>query len=191
LRNHIPIQRVIKDALHIPWRTTQGCFRFICPLCNGFNTAVNPATNLARCFRCEKNFNTIDLVMLIRQTDFVQSVTFLKSIHQKDSFCQDQGNLEPISGNNPYRGSRMQLKTPSEKSNSGPCGIGDILGKVLPLTQSAISEKRSAEYKPNKPAAALQKADENRMVTLEQQLKYLSRQIEKIARTITVGLPSK
>jgi hypothetical protein len=191
LRNDIDVRMLIQKTLRIPCRVTESCFRFLCPLCNAVDTAVNPNTNLARCFRCEKNFNTIDLVMLIRQTDFVQSVKFLQSIHQKDSVCQDQGNLEPISGNNPHSGSRMQLKTPSEKSNSGPCGIGNILGKVLPLTQSVISEKRSAEYKPNKPAAAPQKADQDRIVKLEQQLEYLSRQIEKIARTITVGLPSK
>ena len=191
LRNDIPIDALIEKSLCIPSRIAEGRFRFLCPLCNEIDTAVNPNTNLARCFRCEKNFNTIDLVMLIRQTDFIQSVKFLQSIHQKDSVCQDQGDLETISGSNPHSGSRMQLKTPSGKSNSGPCGIGDILGSVLPLPQSVISEKRSAEYKPNKPAVAHQKADEDRIVKLEQQLEYLSRQIERIARTITVERPSK
>jgi hypothetical protein len=191
LRNDIDVRMLIQKTLRIPCRVTQGCFRFLCPLCNEIDTAVNPNTNLARCFRCEKNFNTIDLVMLIRQTDFIQSVKFLQSIHQKDSVCQDQGDLETISGSNPHSGSRMQLKTPSGKSNSGPCGIGDILGSALPLPQSVISEKRSAEYKPNKPAVAYQKADEDRIVKLEQQLEYLSRQIERIARTITVERPSK
>jgi len=36
------------------------------------------------CFRCEKNYNTIDLVMLTRQVGFIYSVTFLASIHAKD-----------------------------------------------------------------------------------------------------------
>ena len=67
MRNQINIQRLIEKNLDIPSRVIKGCFRFLCPLCNGFDTAVNPKTNLARCFSCEKNFNTIDLVMVVRQ----------------------------------------------------------------------------------------------------------------------------
>ena len=47
---------LIRDHLQIPFKIRDGYFRFLCPLCNEFQTAVNPATNLARCFRCEKNF---------------------------------------------------------------------------------------------------------------------------------------
>jgi DNA primase len=39
---------------------------------------VNPRTNLGRCFRCEENFNTIDLVMQITSCDFVAAVHFLE-----------------------------------------------------------------------------------------------------------------
>jgi hypothetical protein len=192
LRNDIAVELLIEKTLSIPCRVTEGCFRFLCPLCNAFDTAVNPKKNLARCFRCEKNFNTIDLVILIRQTDFVQSVKFLQSIHQKDPVCQDRGDLGMISGSNPQGDSRMKLKTPSEKADSGPCRIGNILGSVLlPLKHDGIPEKRFAEYKPNKPVAAHQKADQRRIVKLEQQLEYLGRQIEKIAKTINVELPSK
>jgi hypothetical protein len=191
LRNEINVQMLIEKTLRIPSRVTQGCFRFRCPLCNGFDTAVNPNTNLARCFRCEKNFNTIDLVMIFRQVDFVQSVKFLQSIYQKYSVCQDHGDLGTISGSKPQDGSRVKLKTPSAKVGSGSCRIGKILGSVLPLTHGSISEKRSAKYKSNKPVVVHQKADEDRIVKLEQQLEYLARQIEKIARAIDVGLPSK
>jgi DNA primase len=83
MRNEINIEMLIEKTLGIPSQVTKGCFRFLCPLCNGFDTAVNPKTNLARCFRCEKNFNTIDLVMLIRKTNFVQSVKFLQSTIKK------------------------------------------------------------------------------------------------------------
>jgi len=191
LRNDINVQVLIEETLRIPWRVTEGCFRFLCPLCNAFDTAINPKTNLARCFRCEKNFNTIDLVMIIRQADFVQSVKFLQSIHQKYSVCQDHGDLQTISASNPQDGSRVKLKTPSGKADSDPCRIAKILGSVLPLTHGSISEKRSAEYKPKKPAVVHQKADEDRIVKLEQQLQYLTRQIEKIAQTINAELPSK
>ena len=78
----------------------------------------------------------------------------------------------------------MKLKTPSAKADSDPCRIGKILGSVLPLTHGSISEKRSAQYKPKKPVVVHQKADEDRIVELEQQLEYLGRQIEKIAQTI-------
>jgi len=60
LRNHIPISALIADRLNIPSKIREGQFRFLCPLCGEFQTATNPTTNLARCFRCEKNFNTID-----------------------------------------------------------------------------------------------------------------------------------
>lgn len=113
LRNDIPIERLIKDALGIPWRNTEGCFRFLCPLCNGFNTAVNPATNLARCFGCEKNFNTIDLVMLINQSDFVNSIRFLKKYRK--------GNSNQIQPTNPH------LKVCTD----GPAHIGKVIKSVI------------------------------------------------------------
>ncbi len=191
LRNEINVQMLIEKTLRIPCQVTQGCFRFLCPLCNTVDTAVNPKTNLARCFYCEKNFNTIDLVMLIKQADFIQSVTFLQSILQKDSVSHERGDLETISGSNPQDGSRMKRKTASGKSDSSPCRIGKIFGSVLPPDNGGISEKRLTEYKHCKPVTTHQKYDENRIVKLEQQLEYLGRQIKKIARTISVGLPSK
>jgi len=81
LRNNIPVDILIRDQLQIPSKVRDGFFRFLCPLCNEFQTAVNPATNLARCFRCEKNFNTIDLVMKIKGYGFRDSVLFLKQIN--------------------------------------------------------------------------------------------------------------
>lgn len=80
LRNNIPVDMLIRDHLLIPSKVRDGYFRFLCPLCNEFQTAVNPATNLARCFRCEKNFNTIDLVIKIKGYGFRDSILFLKQI---------------------------------------------------------------------------------------------------------------
>ena len=80
LRNHIPIDTLIERRLMLPSKVTEGFFRFLCPVCQEFQTATNPKTNLARCFRCERNFNTIDLVMICRNMSFVESVTYLKTV---------------------------------------------------------------------------------------------------------------
>ena len=114
LRNDIPVDALIKNALDIPWRNTQGCFRFLCPRCNEFNTSVKPATNLARCFRCDKNFNTIDLVMLITQSDFVKSIRFLKD-YQKNMPMQSH-----------------PIKPETRGFNNGPEHIGNVLKTMLP-----------------------------------------------------------
>jgi hypothetical protein len=80
LRNLIPVDMLIKEKLNIPSKISEGYFRFLCPVCNEFNTATNPKTNLARCFRCEINFNTIDLVMAVNGLKFIETVRYLKSL---------------------------------------------------------------------------------------------------------------
>ena len=80
LRNAIPVRWLIRDELQIPSKISEGVFRFLCPICHEFQTATHPVTNLARCFRCEKNFNTIDLVMAVKGLGFKESVVFLKQI---------------------------------------------------------------------------------------------------------------
>ena len=191
LRNDINVQTLIEKTLRIPCQVTEGCFRFLCPLCNGFDTAVNPKTNLARCFRCEKNFNTIDLVMLVRQADFVQSAKFLQSIHQKKPVGHDRHELETISGSNHQSGCRIIINTPSGESGNRPRPIGKILNDVLPPEHAGTSENRRAESTPNKPMASRQITDEDRIVMLEQKIKYLNRQIKIIARTLNAGISSK
>lgn len=85
LRNTIPIALLIADILDIPCKTQGAYFRFLCPLCNGFDTATNPKTNLARCFTCKKNFNAIDLTMTVNHQNFRQAVQFLQDIHTIDA----------------------------------------------------------------------------------------------------------
>lgn len=80
LRNDFPIDRLISDVLSIPHKCSEGYFRFLCPLCSEFHTATNPKTNLARCFRCKKNFNTIDIVMADSHSSFLDAVYLLKSV---------------------------------------------------------------------------------------------------------------
>ena len=80
IRNDIPIHRLIADVLEIPCKVREGYFRFLCPLCSDFNSATNPKTNLARCFGCRRNFNSIDIVMLDKRLNFVEAVEFLSGI---------------------------------------------------------------------------------------------------------------
>ena len=80
LRNEIPIALLIADLLKMEHKLSEGYFRFLCPICSEFNTAVNPRTNLARCFRCETNFNPIDMVMQVNRVGFVDAVQYLNEI---------------------------------------------------------------------------------------------------------------
>ena len=80
LRNEIPIAILIADLLNLENKVSEGYFRFLCPICSGFNTATNQKTNLARCFRCGKNFNPIDMVMQVKRLSFVDAVEYLNEI---------------------------------------------------------------------------------------------------------------
>ena len=94
IRNHIHIQTVIENLLEIPSRQEESVFRFRCPLCAGYNTAVKTSTNLARCFTCGKNFNTIDIVMLVRDLDFVETVELLENYSKASSSGEKQHSCE-------------------------------------------------------------------------------------------------
>ena len=80
LRNAIPVEILIQNILRVPSKTSEGVFRFLCPVCNEFQTGINPNVNLVRCFRCERNFNAIDLVMENQECGFKESVVFLKQL---------------------------------------------------------------------------------------------------------------
>lgn len=80
LRNHLNIRLLIQNFLNIPAKDIENVFRFLCPICYEFQTAINQKTNLSRCFRCKRNFNTIELVMLDRKLPFLQAVKFLQNI---------------------------------------------------------------------------------------------------------------
>ncbi len=83
LRNQIPISRLISDFLHIPCKVSDGYLRFLCPLCSEFNTATNPKTNLARCFRCQKNFNPIDMVIAVKSCNFREAVELIDGLQNR------------------------------------------------------------------------------------------------------------
>jgi hypothetical protein len=96
LRNQIPINVLIEKKLRIPSKFSKGFFRFLCPLCNGFQTATNPKTNLARCFQCERNLNTIDMVIICEDLDFVKSVKYLKAYRQVISNNKAEDSMENL-----------------------------------------------------------------------------------------------
>ena len=78
LRNGIDVDRLLRDQLRVATRVRGGWLRFLCPVCGEFDTATNPRTNLARSFRCRRNFNSIDLVMVVRRCGFRDAVDFLE-----------------------------------------------------------------------------------------------------------------
>ncbi len=183
LRNYIPIDALIEKALCMPSRVAQGYFRFLCPLCKQFNTAVKPETNLARCFRCEENFNTIDLVMTIRKLDFVESVRFLQDYHKNAPVSQsDDYRAANTGSDNTHDGSQMKCADRSEHSNNSIVHIGNILDRMVP------SQRQKIPFGCNRPAQ--QNILNDRILRLEQKLDRLSHQIENILIAIHIDNPS-
>ena len=78
IRNDVPVDDVLQ-RLGVPTKRREGYLRFLCPLCGDFNTATNPRTNLARCFRCKRNFNTVDLTMIVARASFLEAIGQLEA----------------------------------------------------------------------------------------------------------------
>ena len=99
VRNEIDIDWLISEKLNIE-RQFNGAWRFRCPLCQELNTATQKKTNLARCFSCQKNFNTIDIVIYTKKIDFVPSVRFLLALLDKKTppSGSDKKDNEDING---------------------------------------------------------------------------------------------
>jgi len=155
LRNHIPVDSLIKK-LEIPSKMIEGHFRFCCPVCNEFNASVNPKTNLARCFDCRKNYNTIDLVMLVKGSNFIQSVKFLQRFHDRK-----EESVPP----NPL---------PAESTFSSlPVSIGEIF-KDMGIAGGLASKNQKAND--NQPFNQLNE----RIKQLEQKVVYLTQKIKVI-----------
>lgn len=182
LRNEIPIDALIEKALCIPSRVAQGYFRFLCPLCKQFNTAVKPDTNLARCFRCEENFNTIDLVMTIRNLDFPGSVRFLQDYHRRASATRSDDGRQVATGRDTHGGWQMKCADRSKHSSNSPAHIGNILDCMLP------SKRERIPFGCNRPAQ--QNTANKRILRLEQKVDRLFHQIENILKAIHTDNPS-
>lgn len=156
LRNHIPIDLLIRESLKIPSKTIEGYFRFLCPLCSGYNTAIKQDKNLSRCFSCNENFNTIDLVELVRKLDFVQSVYYLEDYY------------ESLSANRLLAKSILKQNRPDkkvEKRGGMPVRIGTILNDLVPVETNARRSQRNVP---------------ERILKLEKTISELSRRIDQI-----------
>ena len=79
IRNEIPLASLLV-VLEWPHKPRDGRVCLLCPQCGELLAPINPRTNLARCFPCETNFNTIDLTMLVKRCDFVTAVHYLESL---------------------------------------------------------------------------------------------------------------
>jgi putative transposase len=81
LRNQVDVLLLL-GVLDIPThqRGTRTCFR--CPTCAEYHTAIHTSANIARCFKCMKSFNSIDLVMAERRSNFLDAVHFLEARFQ-------------------------------------------------------------------------------------------------------------
>ena len=121
LRNRVPVDRVIENLLELPTRRNHDKLSFACPVCGGYDTSINTAHNLARCFACRQNFNPIELVMHQLQIGFVESVKWLKS-RLPATPAQNKA-----SGNNPQ-----------------PACLGDILVDVIPTSFHAKPDTRQS-----------------------------------------------
>jgi DNA primase len=160
LRNHIPIDRLI-ETISVPSKIQEGRYRFQCPICNEFNTGINPKTNLARCFSCQKNFNTIDFVMTVKGASFIDSVAYLETLTTAFQFSIQ---LSQSSASAPNHSRDVH------KANT-PLPVGDILKSMaipVPL-ESSLPTKDEPQT-----IATLQK----RLSALERLVKSLT---EKIA----------
>ena len=168
IRNHIPIKTVIVDILGIASKISQGTFRFQCPQCSEFNTAVNPRTNLARCFVCEKNFNPIDIVMVVRNISFVQTVNLLKKYKKNLHYNKNQDYQDTaLSINaNPSVNSREKFKD--------PITIGDMLPNLIGKNKIDNQRSQKADSCPCSPQLAYN------IAKLQQDIYCLSQQLEQL-----------
>ena len=146
LRNLIPIQQLIGD-LQVPFIYENNVFRFLCPMCKGYNTSIKYDKNLGRCFNCKKNFNTIDIAIKIRTTDFVDNVKYLKkylSDYQARSTSHSNQNANIKSQNNKHTwhsGFNFDKQTNPRVKNAYPIKLSEIVSNIIKPDQKNNSDE--------------------------------------------------
>ena len=153
LRNHVPINSLIKNELKIPCEITQGIFRFLCPLCNSFDTKTTPPKNLARCFKCQTSFNPIDMVIAVKKVNFVTAVNFLIkhiniaiSSNSQQNNNTDHQNVYSTSTNTPFESKLIPINEiiPSimkrAKSNESCCDGCLSLASRVEIAEKEVNQ---------------------------------------------------
>ena len=116
--------KTFNHVLGILSKSQERCYRFQCLVYNEFNTGMNPKTNLARCFSCRKNYNTIDLAMAVKALSFIDSVAYLEKIKTTILFSAKKAHApEPTP-------SRFRDTVKSSK----PVALGDIFKSLATST---------------------------------------------------------
>ena len=79
VRNDLPMSVAIDNLGRDgpPSKLRDGRFVFLCPRCSEMLAYVNPKNNLAHCFACGVNLNTIDLLLACGY-DFLAAVELLE-----------------------------------------------------------------------------------------------------------------
>lgn len=170
LRNHIPIGLVIEKILCLPSKINHGVFRFQCPLCDEFNTAINPPANLARCFHCETNFNPIDMVMAVKNTSFVEAATLLKNYQTNSSHDKKQ---------NPEKEHRPPATDPIlQRPDEMPVALANILSNIMEKKMPIALQPNKTDSSPQNTTLAY------RIAKLEQNFQRLSEQMDQLISII-------
>jgi len=95
IRNDLPLHFLFKqlDEMAPFSKFVEGFLRFECPHCHELRATVNPKSNLAHCFCCQRNINNIDLMIEIGY-DFKQAVSILEGwLHQYETGRRRQVEL--------------------------------------------------------------------------------------------------
>ncbi len=79
LRNEIDFGNLFR-YMRWPHKRQDGKLIFVCPDCSESQTDVNRQTNLARCFRCKKNWNPIDITIAVYRIEFLEAVGQLECL---------------------------------------------------------------------------------------------------------------
>ena len=137
LRNSININMLIYEILKIPSKVSRGRLRFLCPVCSQFNTSTKRETNLARCFGCTRNFNTIEMVMVTKKLDFIQSAQFLQGLLPENKSKEMKAN-KPSSNPQIQGSSSFQIRKEPVAMETLIKNIG--IGKPEKLNQTSDND---------------------------------------------------
>jgi DNA primase len=98
--------------------------------------SVKKETNLARCFVCHRNINTIEIVIYYKKWNFVDSVKYLKKYYNASLKESSHLSIKKFEG----------MKTNRESGN-GPQSIGDILKNCLQQNSDYVNSSNILKYK--------------------------------------------